>query len=329
MTNVNVTHEWAELKEVIIGRPLAETDRIWTWTPGMDEELTHVKPETFDWLKSNAGKTWKEANPELFQKINDQVENYAATLEKRGVKVHRPPHVEHGDADYINAGIEQVWPRDVFCTAGNTVIVSSLRLPWKRKQQFTFLPLYAPKMAAGECRFISAPQASTDILSPRQHQAEEYCILLDGGDFLVNGNEIYLGIGHGSNMLGAKFAQDVLGEEYTIYPLELSTNSLHLDCTMSLLRPGLGLLCREWLKSELPPGLRDFEWIEVTPEEASWLGTNGLPLNPETYIADKRHGRVIKEIESRGHEVIAIPYDGPSYMGGSLRCSSQPLVRVG
>jgi len=328
MAKINVTHEWGELKEVILGRPLDETDRIFDWTPGMDEEFSHVKPETFEWLKANAGKPWKEADPELFAKINDQVDNFVATVEKHGVKVHQPPHVERGDAEYINSGVEQVWPRDVFCTAGDTVIVASLRLPWKRKQQFAFLPLYAEKMAAGECSFISAPQASTDILSPYQHEAEKYCILLDGGDFLVNGVEIYLGIGHGSNLLGAKFAQDALGQEYTVYPLQLSAQSLHLDCTMSLLRPGLGLLCREWLKSELPPGLEDFTWIDVTPEEASWLGTNGLPLNAETCLMDPRHERVINEVRSHGHEVIEVPYDGPSYIGGSMRCSSQPLVKV-
>lgn len=328
MARIDVTHEWGELKEVILGRPLDESDRIFTWVPGMDEEFSFMKRETFDWLKANSGKTWKEADPDLFARIEDQIENYIATVEKRGVKVHRPPHVEHGDAEYVNSGIEQIYPRDVFCTAGDTVIVSSLRMPWKRKQQFTFLPLYARKMAAGECRFLSTPQASTDILSPRQHEAEEYCILLDGGDFLVNGKEIYLGIGHGSNLLGARFAQDALGEEYTIHPLKLSADSLHLDCTMSLLRPGLGLLCREWLEAELPPSLKDFTWIDVTPEEAFWLGTNGLPLNTETYIADARQERVIKEMQRHGVEVIAIPYDAPSYLGGSLRCSSQPLIRA-
>ena len=51
-------------------------------------------------------------------------------------------------------------------------------------------------------------------------------------------------------------------------------------------------------------------------------------MNPETYVADVRQERVIKEIRRHKHEVIAIPYDGPSYIGGSLRCSSQPLVRL-
>ena len=80
--------------------------------------------------------------------------------------------------------------------------------------------------------------------------------------------------------------------------------------------------------SELPPAIRDFTWIEATPEEAAWLGVNGLPLNPEAYLIDPAHERIIKELQANGVETIEVPYDGPSFLGGSLRCSSQPLVRA-
>ena len=96
MSRINVTHEWGELKEVILGRHLDETDQIFDWQPGMDEEFSFLKRETFDWLKGNAGRPWKEADPGLFAKINDQVANYVATVEKLGVKVHHFPYYEVG-----------------------------------------------------------------------------------------------------------------------------------------------------------------------------------------------------------------------------------------
>lgn len=329
-SKVNVYTEFGELKDVIIGSPLGDDDRIYNWTPGMDEEFSWLKPETFDFLKASAGKPWKEANPELWANINSQINAYAETLDKRGINVHRLPALVHEDRNYINGGVEQGWPRDVWCTAGDTVIVSSLRMPWKRKQQFAGLPLYTKLLADGKCTYISAPQASTEVLSPpdRKHAAEETSILLDGGDFFVNGDEVYIGIGHGSNMLGATFAQSVFGDKFKVYPIKLHANALHLDCTMSLLRPGLGLICRKWIvDEELPPGLSGYTWIEVTEEEAFWLGCNGMPLSPETTIIDSRHERVIAEVRKAGHEVIDIPYDAPSYLGGALHCSSQPLVR--
>jgi N-dimethylarginine dimethylaminohydrolase len=106
------------------------------------------------------------------------------------------------------------------------------------------------------------------------------------GDFLVHVNEIYLGQGHGSNALGAKFAQAILGDEYEVIPLKLSDAALHLDCTIALIRPGLGLICPEWLDDELPEAIRDWTWIETTEQEALWLAANGLPLHLSQTIYD-------------------------------------------
>ncbi len=327
---VHVHDEFGELKEVIIGSPLAEEDCILQWGPGADEEFSWLKPETFKWLKSNAGKPWKEANPELFATVNRQVENYAETMEQQGVKVRRMPRLVHEDRNYIDPGVEQIFPRDVWCTAGNTVVASALRMPHKRKQYLAGSQLYVGLMAAGKCKYIQAPQPSTEVFSPpkRKYAAEEYSILFDGGDFVPNGDEAYLGQGHGSNALGAKFCESVFGGQFKIYPLKLDDAALHLDCTIALIRPGLGIICRKWLKSELPPGLKNYKWIEATEEEAAWLGVNGIAVNPETYVADSRHKRLIGEMKKHGVNVVEVPYDGPSYLGGALRCSSQPLYRA-
>jgi glycine amidinotransferase len=191
-------------------------------------------------------------------------------------------------------------------------------------------PLYVRMMAEGRCRYIQAPQPSTEVLSPpdRKHAAEKYSILFDGGDFIPNGDEIYLGQGHGSNALGAKFCESIFGDQFKLYPLKLNEKALHLDCTIALVRPGLGIICREWLKSELPPGLKNYKWIEATEEEAAWLGVNGIAINSETFLIDSRHKRLIGELKKHGVNVVDIPYDGPSFLGGSLRCSSQPINRA-
>lgn len=76
-----------------------------------------------------------------------------------------------------------------------------------------------------------------------------------------------------------------------VIPLTLSPSALHLDCTIALVRPGLGMICREWLLSDLPDTLKDWDWIEATEEEAAWLGVNGLALSPDIYIFDSAHQR--------------------------------------
>jgi len=89
---VDVRSEYGHLEEVIIGIPPSEEDRLFDWTPGMDAEFSWMKDYTFDWLKGNAGKTWKEADPELFGKLQEQVENYAAVVAAEGVTVATGDH---------------------------------------------------------------------------------------------------------------------------------------------------------------------------------------------------------------------------------------------
>ena len=102
---------------------------------------------------------------------------------------------------------------------------------------------------------------------------------------------------------------------------------MYLDCALSLLRPGLALICREWIQNELPDSIMNWTFIDVTPKEAASLGCNGLPLNPETTLIGAQHKRIIKEVREHKHEVIEVPYAVPSFMGGALRCSSQPILR--
>jgi hypothetical protein len=46
------------------------------------------------------------------------------------------------------------------------------------------------------------PWETTEILSANSKEAEHHNVLLDGGDFFVQGDKIFLGQGHGSNNVG-------------------------------------------------------------------------------------------------------------------------------
>lgn len=327
MSKINVYSEYGKLKEVIIGRPMEEGDLNFEWGPGMDEEFSWMTKENLETLMSNSGKPWTNAFSERVKAATEQLEGFKKTLENEGIIVHQVPKLVNEDQKYINIGLEQVWPRDVWCTAGNTVVVSSLRMPWKRKQQFAMLPFYTDLMQKGEIKFLSTPQASTEILSANTKEAEKHSVLMDGGDFFVHRNEIFLGQGHGSNALGAKFAESIFGGEFKVTPVKLTKDALHLDCTISLIRDGLGIICREWLDDELPESIRDWTWIEATPEEAQMLGVNGFPIAPNRIIFDSYHERLIGEMRKHGVEVVDIPFDQVASWGGSLRCATQPVYR--
>jgi N-dimethylarginine dimethylaminohydrolase len=151
---------------------------------------------------------------------------------------------------------------------------------------------------------------------------------LEGGDVLLNGFEIYVGMsGCASDMAGTDWLQALLGERYRVIPVALRSNVLHLDCALGLIKPGLLVWCPEKLIDGLPMSLRDWDAIVVSKDEANLLATNGLILEEGRMIVDADNSRVIEELRKRKVEVIPLPFDGPIGCGGGLRCCHHPLLR--
>src|SRR5262249_29867321 len=150
---------------------------------------------------------------------------------------------------------------------------------------------------------------------------------LEGGDTFVNAYEIYVGIsGLASDLKGAKWLQGYLGPPYKVMPVKLRPDVLHLDCCMALLKPGLGLICRsKILDHPLPGQLKDFDFVDVTEEEAHYLGANVLVLDEHRVIMDSKFERIAEVLRNRGQEVILTPYQAPAFLGGGLRCSHHPI----
>ena len=54
---------------------------------------------------------------------------------------------------------------------------------------------------------------------------------LEGGDTLLNGSEIYVGIsGCASDLAGVDWLQALLGDDYRVIAVAMKSNVLHLDC---------------------------------------------------------------------------------------------------
>ncbi len=151
---------------------------------------------------------------------------------------------------------------------------------------------------------------------------------LEGGDTLLNGYEVYVGMsGCASDMAGIDWLQALLGPSYKVVPVALKSNVLHLDCAMALVKPGLVVYCPEKLIDGLPMSLRGWDAITVSVEEATLLATNGLILEEGRMIVDADNKRVIEELRKRRMDVIPMPFDGPIRVGGGMRCAHHPLLR--
>ena len=124
-------------------------------------------------------------------------------------------------------------------------------------------------------------------------------IYLEGGDVLVDGKIIYIGIGERTTMESVNFLKSVLDKNYTIIPLKLKPNFLHLDVVFTIIYPNLALIYKEGLEESSYKLLDKYDKIELTKKEQFELGTNVFVIDPNAIIINSNHKRIKEEIEKK------------------------------
>lgn len=244
--------------------------------------------------------------------LKSEISTFKAELEKLGVEVLIPRWV--GPIVY-----DQLTPRDIGVVIGNTFLICPMM---KSSRRFE---------VAGIFDFVNEMNGSgANILLP-----DEPDIFLEGGDILVNGGRIFVGISQRTNEKGVSFLQQHFSNDFDIVPIQCKKlqegeDVLHLDCAINPVGEDYLLIYPEGL-SEIPEVLRsEFQWLEVTKGEQQLLGTNVLSIDKATVIARKHPGlsRVNNMIRQCGIKVIEVKFDAPCSTGGSFRCGTLPLVRT-
>ena len=315
-TAIGVHHEWGRLREVVVG--LGPRDDFVIF---YEDSMRWVTPPFDEVYRRHAGKRLIEVDAALAERIERQVDALADLLSREGIVVHRPQRLHGRSRTFLapNGEGAQIFPRDGMIVIGSHLIEASLKIQCRQRERFGLRPIIETAVRTGGARWSSVPFGSPDTTEGP---------FLEGGDVLLNGREIYVGIsGCASDQKGADWLQALLGPDYRVIPIELQPNVLHLDCALALVRPGLAICCPEKLPKGLPPTLREWEVIAVTPEEASRLATNVLVLDEGRIVVDADNVRITDELRKRRLEVLTIPFDGPITTGGGLRCAHHPLVR--
>jgi len=309
-------HEWGKLREVVIGISPAEDFVVFH-----EESCRWLAPEPREFSRRHAGQRLIDVDRELAHRIERQVDALAELVAREGVTVHRPQRLKGDERTFLapNGEGAQLFPRDGMLVVDRYAIDASLRLKCRQRERYGLRPLIQKAVATKGAHWSSVPLGSPGCVDGP---------FLEGGDTLLNGREIYVGIsGCASDLAGADWLQALLGDGYRVLPVALRSNVLHLDCALALVKPGLLIHCPEKLIDGLPMSLRDWDKIAVSVEEAGLLATNGLVLEEGRIIVDTDNQRVIGELRRRKVDVIAIPFDGPISLGGGLRCAHHPLLR--
>jgi N-dimethylarginine dimethylaminohydrolase len=309
-------HEWGNLREVIIGISPAEDFVVFH-----EESMRWQVPAEAEFSRKHAGRRLIELDRDWAYRIEKQADALAELVAREGVIVHRPERLQGDERTFLapNGEGAQLFPRDGMIVIGDHVIDASLRLRCRQRERYGLRPLIQRLVAERGARWSSVPLGSPACVDGP---------FLEGGDTLLNGREVYVGMsGCASDMAGIDWLQALLGVRYRVIPVALRSFVLHLDCALALVKPGLLIWCPEKFVDGLPVSLRDWDAIAVSRDEASRLATNGLVLEEGRMIVDTDNQRVIDELRHRKIDAIPIPFDGPIRTGGGLRCVHHPLLR--
>ena len=308
-------HEWGTLREVVIGISPAEDFVVFH-----EDSQRWLLPEGEKISRAYKGKRLIDVDPEWAHRIERQADALAKLVAREGVTVHRPQRLTGDERTFMapNGEGAQLFPRDGMIVIGDHVIDASLRLACRQRERYGLRPIIHEVQKRG-ARWSSVPLGSPACVDGP---------FLEGGDTLLNGYEIYVGIsGCASDLAGADWLQALLGDKYRVIPVAMKSNVLHLDCAMALIKPGLLIYCPPKLIDGLPMSLREWDKIEVSIDEANRLATNALVLEEGRVIVDADNARVIDELRKRRIDVIPLAFDGPISTGGGLRCAHHPLLR--
>jgi N-dimethylarginine dimethylaminohydrolase len=198
--------------------------------------------------------------------------------------------------------------RDVGVVIGDTIVLSNLKERTRRLE--------------------------TQVAEPVLQQYKLRILVLErgfveGGDVIVDGDRLWVGMGSRTNEWGAEFLHRTFGQDYDVIPLRFDPKYTHLDTVFGVLSQGHAILYEPAFET---PSLQRIQKaypsiISLTDKEQQNAGANVLCLSPAKVISIAENPSVNEQLAQLGFEVVTISYSEVIKSGGSVRCDTLPVER--
>jgi N-dimethylarginine dimethylaminohydrolase len=337
---IGVDYEYGTLEEVVVGVPFNVYPdlQVALWV----QEALKIVPET------EARKAWDRSGKDSieigkFDEMEKENAELIAILERHGVKVRRPEVLNRARVvanfgeEYLRlAGVSQQYTRDPVIVIGSNVIECTMGSLYRRSDILGLVRPLMERVLGSNARWVAMPAVDYSLMIQGGQFDKTGFPVLEGGDVIVLGETIFVGTSEnrttGSSELGHRWLRSYLGPQgYGVERVRLPEDILHLDVALSVPRPGLMVVCPEVFLDGIPSYFEGWDRIEVTREETRYLAANGLPIDRDHYVLGVNEHfdgkRVVKALEARGIEVFPVRFGAHNEDGGSIRCSTLPLVR--
>jgi dimethylargininase len=139
---------------------------------------------------------------------------------------------------------------------------------------------------------------------------------LDGGDVLVVGKQIYVGMSTRSNAEGIHQLREVLGGYgYTVTGVELD-DCLHLKSAVTRVNDSTLLINKDWVDKSR---FKNFDLIEIDPSEP--YSANCLPVR-DAIVFPAAFPKTRAKLEERGFNAVTVNVDELAKAEGAVTCCS-------
>ncbi|MGN1045123.1 MAG: hypothetical protein ACI4Q9_04120 [Candidatus Methanomethylophilaceae archaeon] len=265
----------------------------------------------------------------FFDRENEEL---ASVLKGCGVDVVRPGRLSKDDIESLygkgaaDAGYNQAFPRDNVFIVANDLIEFELRDASRKTDIAGLYGILQNKSKDPEVCWYSTPHC------PLRITPDDYP-MLNGRDFIYLDNRILIGQSRerdiGTNSEGFRWMRNTFAF-HDVTAVFLKNGLTDLGQAMSVPRPGLAIVCRDGIE-DLPSFMKDWDMIDITPEEALSFAAEGIAVSDSEYITgvseEFDNGHVISELEKRGIKVHKIDFPAHMSFGGSVRAAVLPLRR--
>lgn len=367
MSNVCSHNEWDPLKEVVVGAGIPSNLPLLDYTFKLffhDNIYGKLENAVYE---GPGGTEQYNIDKRHISEHEEDINNFAEVLESLGVKVHRPripkkinkvktPFWESTDHVCLNV-------RDLTLIVGDRIIETPPTCRWRYFENVYLNHLFSSWSAQG-ARWTKAPvplmlDSSFDLsYVDRTPGAREYYesqlqknpnefdvgfeMMFDAANCMRLGKHIVFNSVTKNSDLGVKWLQNHLGDDYTIWPVQLCDS--HIDTTFVPLRPGLMLVDRPDVVPKLPLQLQKWDVIynpksydrppryesHNIPIASDAIDINILMINPDLAIVQERNYDVLSKLfKPHKIECIPVPIRHDQLFAGGHHCTTLDVCRDG
>lgn len=148
---------------------------------------------------------------------------------------------------------------------------------------------------------------------------------LEGGDVVVQGSEVFVGVGDRTERGAATWLGEWCAGRYELHVLEMKPGFLHLDMVFNVLGPDRAVCVPEALRGD-SAGLvrkRFSECLELDLPAQRSQSTNFLPIGERAAIGSTTVAGAVRDaVAASGRELHLVELGEIQKAGGSVRCAT-------